>query len=531
MYGHHQSTKLSGAMKKRHILCFAMTAVTLCSQAQTMTAEKYQLADERQLWNESQNAAGLAHDMRDSSDNRGVAYFDLSHNSGTYHRVQEGNQQNLLRFFTERYQKIGRYLYGYGSFDFDMGRTKQRAWSDVLRTYNSNPFISGSSVFGKYDHQNFTLNAKLASVRLGNFNYGAALYYKVGDLSRLRDPRSRIRLADYQITPSVTYTFGKTTENTQHTLGVAAWYHRYKEKLAGLTTVQDAPDLKYYEMSGLEYARGTAGGYSSYWREYVNHLFGGELSYAIKGDGLHSVNTVTLQHGSEYIYGQYQYEPGHWYTNNYGFKTRNRIGRGNTLHAIDAHVNYEEGYADQYNQELITVREGAYTTQYWKNKMTYHKRYQLKKLDWGLHYRLSFIDDDAVAGYAGLIYDMQSVSNKHLLATSQLKYSASQFTLEGGYGFLAKRLWVKAYAMYHLKHKTDLALSNATTDYAVGVLIPDMEYYQANYWKGHLEVMYQQPLTIKGSKTLWFVKLYGSYLRTDNSLDSKSAGISVGLYY
>ncbi len=519
-------------MRKRHLLFFAFSAVTQCVQAQTeMTAEKYQLADERQLWSESQNAAGLAHDLRDSSDNRGIAYFDLSHQSGSYHRVQEGNQQNQLRFFTERYQKIGRYLYGYGSFDFDMGRTKERAWSDVLRTYNSDPFISGSSVFGKYDHQNFTLNAKLASVRLGHFNYGAALYYKVGDLSRLRDPRSRIRLADYQITPSVTYTFGEATANLQHSVGMAAWYHRYKEKLSGLTTVQDAPDLKYYEMSGLEYARGTAGGYSSYWREYVNHLFGAELSYAIKGEATQSVNMLSYQRGSEGIYGQYKYEPGHWYTNEYGFSTRNRIEQGNMLHAIDGHINYEEGYADQYNQELITVRDGAYTTQYWSNKMTYRKRYQLKKLDWGLHYRLTFTDDGAMTGYAGVTYDMQSISNKHLLATSLLEYSASRFSLEGGYGFLAKRLWVKANATYHLNHKANLSLSDPSTDYAVGVLTPDMDYYGANYWQGYMEVLYQQPLTIKGKKTLWFAKLYGSYLHTNNSLDGKSAGVSVGLYY
>ena len=123
----------------------------LCASAlsaQTMTEEKYQLADERQLWNESNNAAGLAHDISDSADNRGVAYIDLQHRSGDYHRVQEGTQHNTLHFFTERYQKIGKYLYGYGSFDFDMGRTKERAWNDVMRPYNSNPFISGSSVFG-----------------------------------------------------------------------------------------------------------------------------------------------------------------------------------------------------------------------------------------------------------------------------------------------------------------------------------------------------------------------------------------------
>ena len=46
-----------------------------------MTEERYQLANERQLWQDGRNAAGLALDMRDSADNRGVAYFDLQHRS------------------------------------------------------------------------------------------------------------------------------------------------------------------------------------------------------------------------------------------------------------------------------------------------------------------------------------------------------------------------------------------------------------------------------------------------------------------
>ena len=502
-----------------------MVGMSALAGAQTMTAEKYQLADERQLWSESQNAAGLALDMRDSSDNRGTAFFDLQHRSGTYRRVQEGGQQNQLRFFTERYQKIGQYLYGYGSFDFDMGRVKDRSWSDVMRPYNSNPFISGSAVRGKYDYQNFTLNAKVASVRLGHFNYGASLYYKVGDLSRLRDPRSRVRLADYQLTPSVIYTTG------DHHIGLSAWYHRYKEKLVGLTTVQTDPNLKYYLMSGMEYAQGSVGAYSSYNREYVNHEFGGELSYGFTSERLNSVNSLTVKRGTEYAYGQYKYEPGRWYTGNYAFTTRNRLQAGRLLHSIDGAIHYEEGYADQYNQELITEKDGSYVTQYWRNKMTYKKRYQLKKTDLNLHYRLSVTDDDAVAGYVGVGYALQSVSNKHLLATSELKYSSSQISAEGGYGLFAKRLWLKGEADYHFSHKADLNLNDPTTDYAVNVLTPDQIYYAANYFQGRLELMWQQPLTIKGQHTLWFAKLYGSYLKTNNNLNGKGAGLTVGLYY
>ena len=497
----------------------------LKATAQTMTSEKYMLADERQLWSGSQNAAGLALDMRDSSDNRGIAFFDLQHHSGDYRRVQEGGQRNQLRFFTERYQKIGKYLYGYGSFDFDMGRTKDRAWSDVLRPYNSNPFISGSSVPGKYDFQNFTLHARLASIRLGHLNYGAALYYKVGDLSRLRDPRSRVRLADYRLTPSAIYTTGV------HHVGVAAYYHRYKEKLVGLTTVQSDPNLQYYTMSGMEYALGSVGAYSSYSREYVTHHFGGELSYGYQQGGVNSVSAVSLSHATEYAYGQYKYEPGRWYTSRYALSSRNRLRQSSLLHSLDAAISYEEGYADQYNQELVTEKDGAYTTLYWRNKMTYKKRYQLRLLDLSIHYRLSCTHNDVSTAYTGVRYELHQESNKHLLPESQRRHAASVIGLEGGYGLLARRLWLRGCVNRRISHKASLDLYDSTTDYAVSVLIPDQQYYRASYWQGNLEITYQQPLAIKGARTQWYATLHGSYLRTDNGLDGKTGGLTIGLYY
>ena len=66
---------------------------------------------------------------------------------------------------------------------------------------------------------------------------------------------------------------------------------------------------------------------------------------------------------------------------------------------------------------------------------------------------------------------------------------------------------------------------------AVGVLLSDMQYYDANYWRGHLAVTYQFPLTIKGTHAEWFVRAYGDYLKADHSLKSSAVGASIGLYY
>lgn len=514
-------------MKKIYLL-FVICSLSLSHAVAQVDLNSYQLADESQVWRLTGNAAALSLDPEtcDSSANRGLAYFDLIHRSGDYRRVQEGGQMNQLIFHAERYQKIGKYLYGYGSFDFDMGRTKDRAWSDVLRSYNSNPYISGSSVPGRYDHQNFKLVAKLSTVALGHFTYGATLLYKVGDLSRLRDPRSRINLAEYKLAPSVTYSAG------QHTLGLALHYDRRKEKLPNMTTVQTDPNLSYYVMTGLENATGTIGGYNGYQREYVNHEFGAELDYGFKGSQWRSVNALSLRMGREYVYGQYKYEPGNYRTINYGLASRNRIRQDGQLHSIDLQLNYETGSADEYKSERVstTDSETGIVSVEWRKILEYKKRYQLKKWDADLHYRLSWTKDEAVNSYCGLQYTLQSVSNKYLLYTSELKYSASNILAEGGYGFLNHHLWLEGSLGYRIRHKADIALYDATTDYAQSVLLPDMPYYEANYWQGRLAVTYQFPLTIKGYTAQWFVKAYGSYLKTNNSLDASTIGLSFGLF-
>ena len=515
-------------MKQLRYLLFIIYHLSFSLAEAQVTVDSYKYADETQVWRLTGNAAGLSLDpvCCDSSANRGVAYFDVSHSSGDYSRVQEGNQLNALQFYTERYQKVGRWLYGYGSFRFDMGRTKQRAWSDVYRSYDSNPYISGSSIPGKYDHQDFELNASLSTVRLGRFTYGASLLYRVGDLSRLRDPRSRINLAEYRLSPAVTYSAGP------HSVGLAVHYDRRKEKLPGMTTVQTDPNLAYYVMTGMENATGTVGGYNGYMREYVNHEFGAEVDYAFACDRLKSVNTLTFDAGREYVYGQYKYEPGTYRNRLFGFATRNRYVHGGMLHSLDIALKYERGSADEYKSERITTTDGTtgYQSVEWRKILEYKKRYQLTKTDVDVHYRLSWVSDASVKGYAGLQYTLQSVSNKHLLYTSQFERAASRVQVEGGLPLFG-HLWAEASMGYRFSHKADLQLYDATTPYAVGVLLPDMPYYQANYWQGRLQLAWQQPLTIKGYTANWFIRLYGSYLKTDNSLDSKHAGLSIGVLY
>lgn len=511
-------------MNKTFIQALMGTSALLAPLALSAQESQYRYDDATQLWRLTDNAAGLT---LDGGQNRGMAFFDLQHHEGDYHRVQEGGQKNQLEFFTERYQRINQLLVGYGSFRFDMDRTKDRAWCDVMRPYDSNPFFSGSSVSGKYDTQKFDLTAAVGTIQLWGLTAGLRLDYKVGDLSRLRDPRSRSELLDYKITPSFTYT------SAPHTFGLAGHYNRRKEKIPGMTTVQQDPNLKYYLMSGMEQTVGTTGGYSGYSREWVDHRFGASLTYGYRQGQLNSLNSVGIERGTEDVWGQYKYEPGRYVSYRYQLDSRNRLNTGTALHQLDLHLAYEQAYADEYRQQLVQERdaEKGYTTYSYETLIEFKKRYQVKHFDASLRYRYSWLSAKAINAYLGVNAALDQSSNKHLLPTSTLEHSHIDLTAEAGKALLGNSLWIDAEAGYHISQKADLALADATTDYAVGVLLPDMQYYDANYWRGRLAVTYQFPLTIKSMRSNWFVRAYGEYLKADHSLNASTVGASIGIYY
>jgi hypothetical protein len=406
-----------------------------------------------------------------------------------------------------------------------MDHTKDRSWCDVMRPYNADPFISGSSVPGAYDTQTFDFTAALGTLGFGGWRFGIRLDYQVADLSRLRDPRSRSQLLDYQLTPGVTYTTGR------HTFGLDANYHRRKEKIPNINTVQNDPNLSYYLFSGMEEASGSVGAYKGFEREWVDHRMGVALSYAFRGQHQHSLINLGIERGEEGIYGQYKYEPGKYISYRYQADVRNRLTMGNIIHQLDINFSYEQAYADEYRQQLEQTKDATtgLTSYHYNTIINYKKRYQVDVLDMDVRYRAHFTKDKEEKAYLGLAARYSNVKNQRLLPTSTLKYNHLRLMAEGGASMISQLSFDAEFGGL-IANRAEADLADPTTDFAQQVLMPDMQYYNANYWRGHLQITYQFPVTIKGTKTQWFVRAYGDYLRTNNHLDGKCVGLSIGLF-
>lgn len=518
-------------MKSRYISFVAASLVAGTIFAQEVSIDKgiYNYFADKQVWAKTQNAAGLT---RDTLVERGIAYFELSKSKGSYYLVQDGDGHNQLQFFSESFKKIGKYLYGYGKVSFDMGRIFNRSWSDVYRSHNSDPYFSGSAIKGKYDMQNFDLSASLASVELNGFTYGVKLDYNVGDLSRLKDPRSRVNLAEYRIAPSVTYAFGK------HVIGVDASYHRRKEKIPNITTVQTDPNLMYYIFSGMEYAEGATGSYSSFERQFVHHEFEGGVTYAYHGTNWNSVNTLVMKRGHEDVTGDMKYMPGKYFTSNYEFNSYNRIEADHFIHHIDLGVALEQSYADEYRQHKVVEKnpETGIESSYWETLITYNKRYKVQVIDASLEYKTARVDKahSTEKAYWGAGITYKNVFNEFTLPVSKMEYQYADFTLCGG-GAVWKNtrssLWLSAKLGYLASFNSSLQLTDSSTEYAKQVLIPDMDYYGASVWHADASAEYDFSVKIKGKMARLFTRLEGGYLYADSNKDQYHLAFVFGTYF
>lgn len=517
------------------LLMFTLPTMAQTPSDSLVGEPEYRYKNLTQLWHNTNNAAGLS---LDDSSNRGFASIGFNHRGGDYHRVQEGGAMNNMQFFTERYQRLGRYLYSYGKVDFNLGRTKDRAFADQYRPYNSNPYQSGSDIAGSYDHQDFDMVASVGTTDFSGWRFGLQLNYQLGDLSRLRDPRSRSQLLDYRLTPSVSYTMGG------HTLGLSGYYDRRKEKMGPLVTVQSDATLTYYLFSGMEYATGTIGGYSSFNREWVNHQVGAAMDYGYRSDSFHTLNSFGISRGEEYAYGTYKYEPGRYFTYLYNVQSQNRLLTGSVLHQVDVRMDWQQGYADEYRQQLIIKNDPQIgTTSYtYEKQLEFRKRYQVRTFDCAFRYRANFLNDApsrllqqataSLKGYAGFSIDTHKASNRHLLPLSSSDYSRVNFQLENGISLFKQHLTADMTLGYSVSTRADLQLADDSSILAQRVLLKDLPYYDANLFHGRLQVMYQFPLTIKKSRAMWFVKAFGDFTSANSAGHPNlyNVGFSVGLF-
>lgn len=530
-------------MRKHIISIILLLFIFTLANAQVLVqSEEHELSTLLNPWTQIQNAAGLG---LSPVVTHGVTELGYNISGGDYHRAQEGNERNGLDFYSERFDKLNENWAVWGSFNFIMDREKNRKWSDVFNTYNNNPYLFGSSIPGSYDRQLFDFHAKI-STQKRRLNFGLGIDYCVGDLSRLRDPRSRVYLADYAALPSVTFNLNK-----EHVIGLNLLARFQKEKMPNITTVQDDPNLKYYSFLGMENADGIIAGFKGFQRQFVSNLYGFDLQYGFSSEKSRLLLSGGVFTQEQQILENLKQSPGTFNSVNYRATAIATSEAGSLLLNLKLNANMKKGAADENLQELITVRDTAtgVASQQWVTLFTYKNRYINNTYDISFNFdiRNLFANKTDYSWMAGIQAGMAGFENQYYLPFSEMAVNRANAGAYGHIRLLNKnnhRLTVKGNVNYEVPVDTRLQLTDGvlevpgigastfrqgTYDVATNVILPDFDYYNAQVMKLGMETKYSFPLSFKKSKMSGFVKLHYQHLTSNTQGNWMNAGVSVGI--
>lgn len=505
--------------------------------------EEHELTTVLNPWLLTDNAAGLG---RSTVHFHGITELGYDASKGDLHRAQEGNERGGLDFYSERYDQLAKNWTSWGSFNFIMDREKNRAWSDVMHTYNNNPYIFGSSVPGTYDQQLFDFHVKISSRAFGKMTYGLGIDYQVGDLSRLRDPRTRVYLADYAALPGVTF---QLNDRTFLGLNVNARYQ--KEKMPNITTVQDDPNLRYYSFFGNENANAVIGGYNGFQRQFVSAMYGADVQYLIKSNNSQLMISGGFFSQNQQILENIKQSPGTFHSLNYKAAVTFNTKLNNLLLNIAANAGAKQGEADENLQELRSVNDPStgINSQTWVTLFTYKNQYinNTYHAEIKVDVRDLNKDNNDFSWMGGIQTGVVGFENQYNLPYSAFNVNRAHAGIYGHYRLLKRkeqRLTVKGTVNYEIGFDNSLVLRDGVTvtpavgastfeqgtyDVATNVLLPDFQYYGANMLNFRLETKYSLPLSIKKAKTMGYAKVYYEQTKSVALGSWSSAGIAIGI--
>ena len=513
---------------------FAIAASTAVQGAQADTLRSFPSLEKREIqksgmqWENTTNAAGMNYG---SVDKGSYTTLGIYNGAGDYHRVQEGSEKRGLLFETERYDKLNDKIFVKGTFSFNMDKEFDKGWSDVYNPYNNNPFIYGSSVRGTYETQKFDLGLRAYTKYKCRFNYGLSIDYKVADIARQRDPRSRSYHLDYSVKPAVVFEIGK-----KHTAGLNLSYRFGKEKMPGLTTIQTDPNLKYYTFTGLEHAEGKIGGYKGFSRQFLSDYYGGAIQYNYRGEKSKLLVSAGFDARWEETLGNLRQSPGSYNEFTYSLLADYQAERGNMLHNLRAEAVVRDGGADEFRQELNSVIDTltGVTTETWNTIYVYKNRFVVKTSDFRISWNTTSLDAgrNSYRWMAGAEAGYEGFSNNYYLPHSEYASGKLLFSVNGKARLLNSRkgvliLSASAGASLNTSSKLSLATQSVIGD---EILTPDFEYHQKNTIKINGELRYTFPLRmIKSTPILGYASLYGGNLFAAGGAGWYSAGISIGI--
>ena len=431
----------------------------------------------------------------------GQTGLDAQSVSGDFHKAMESGGMNAWNFSSSGYKSL-KPLNLWGSFSFSQERHKDRCWSDNIDPYNGDPYLTGSSVKGKYSYQLFDFSVKMSSKPLFGFMWaGIGLDYSLGDLSRLQDPRPRTQEIEYSIKPGLAFMFGKEK------IGLNFSYGYSKEKIGSyISKSKDAKEYFLYLQEGLGVYSTLVS--SAYERRIKSWEYGAALQYEHSFGGNSSfLMEVSPFHRDDIIEDAYKATPGNYKET--GGRISTIFHSGNWM--AEGIFEYVSGAAEKISQKAVTVTDpvsGVTSTRY--ETIFSIRSYTSGRMSGEAG--LSYIVPDEEGQQSGNKWNVGCKVGLNMTDDEYVYYSpASSFacaniipSVYGGGSVLSSRkcrLTLNGKLAWSMNISDRYSISEELQDKVIldNVIDPDHKIMTSDFMKVSADLRYEFPLTISKS--------------------------------
>ncbi|MBV7533078.1 DUF6850 family outer membrane beta-barrel protein [Chitinophaga sp. sic0106] len=262
-------------MKKLYITMMLVAAggAAVAQSQNTNTPASYELRQQRSLWEQSGNPAGLKLDRpyQFSTLKAGYEGYD-----GDFRRPQEGASGNRQLVETAGGVFLDSF-YLSGKFSYRREQVKDAKFNaSIIDPFRGMPYIIADLNPSDWIQQHYNLQFQVASPTYGRWSWGLGGSYNASSGAKQRDIRTENYYYAITVTPGVVYSI-----SPKHHVGLNATYKNTKEE-ASMKNVNTYVDQVYYELFGLGTAVSQLG--SGRTNNYEGDSWGGGLQYQYKGN-------------------------------------------------------------------------------------------------------------------------------------------------------------------------------------------------------------------------------------------------------
>lgn len=259
-------------MKKLYITLLLASASFGALAQQRNTPAAFELRQQRSLWLQSGNPAGLQldHPYRYSQLKAGHEGYE-----GDFRRPQQGASGNRQTVETQG----GIFLdscYLTGSFNYRRESVHDANFNaSIIDPYRGMPYFIADLNPSNWIQQHYQLQFGIATPTYGKWSWGLGATYNASSAAKQRDIRTENNYYSLSVTPGVTYALAPN----QH-IGLNLRYANVKEE-GSMRNVNIYVDQTYYELLGLGTAVRQIG--SGRGNNYEGDSWGGGLQYRYTG--------------------------------------------------------------------------------------------------------------------------------------------------------------------------------------------------------------------------------------------------------